>query len=209
MTGLRIIFSAYSPLKVANNGWPLAMWATASGDFGTRMLAAGVDEVVFVGRAAQPVYLLMRQEAGQPVLSLHDAGDVLGKTTHEKIMLLAERHADAHVAALGPAGENWQHNYYAAIACSTGNEVQSGDCKPRFAGRGGMGSLMARKTSWPLWPRLLSRSVANSRQKYSRPIRKSAGVKAHATTVTATRGMAPAAPGGTLPGYTPLALYRK
>src|SRR5689334_438727 len=26
MTGLRIFFSAYSPLKVANNGRPLAMW---------------------------------------------------------------------------------------------------------------------------------------------------------------------------------------
>ena len=34
MTGLRTFFSAYSPLKVANNGRPLAMWSTASGDFG-------------------------------------------------------------------------------------------------------------------------------------------------------------------------------
>jgi aldehyde:ferredoxin oxidoreductase len=59
MTGLRIFFSAYSPLKVANNGRPLAMWSCASGKFGTKLLAAGVDEVVFLGRADKPVYLLI------------------------------------------------------------------------------------------------------------------------------------------------------
>lgn len=145
MTGLRMFFSAYSPLKVANNGRPLAMWSTASGDFGTRMLAAGVDEVLFLGCAPRPVYLLMCQDDNTPRLSLEDASDLLGKTTHDKIMLLADRHPEAHVAALGPAGEQWQQNYYAAIACSTGNELQSRDCKPRFAGRGGMGSLMGSK----------------------------------------------------------------
>ncbi|HEY7493497.1 MAG TPA: aldehyde ferredoxin oxidoreductase C-terminal domain-containing protein [Candidatus Tectomicrobia bacterium] len=145
MTGLRTFFSAYSPLKVANNGRPLAMWSTASGDFGTRMLLAGVDEVLLLGRAPHPVYLLMCQDGDTPRLSLEDASDLLGKTTHDKIMLLAERHADAHIAALGPAGEHWQQNYYAAIACSTGNELQAGDCKPRFAGRGGMGSIMGSK----------------------------------------------------------------
>ena len=62
-----------------------------------------------------------------------------GQTTHEKILTLADRHEDSHVAAIGPAGENWQNNYYAAIACSTVNELQSRECKPRFAGRGGMG----------------------------------------------------------------------
>ena len=145
MTGLRVFFSAYSPLKAANNGQPLAMWSTASGKFGTKMLAAGVDEVVFVGRAARPVYLLIRNDNGNLSLSLEDAGDLVGQTTHDKIMQLADRHADAHVAALGPAGENWQHNAYAAIACSTVNQLQSRQCKPRFAGRGGMGSVMGSK----------------------------------------------------------------
>jgi aldehyde:ferredoxin oxidoreductase len=145
MTGLRIFFSAYSPLKVANNGRPLVMWSTASGDFGTRMLAAGVDEVLFLGRAPRPVYLVICQAGETPTLRLEDATDLCGKTTHEKILALADRYADAHVAALGPAGEHWQQNYYAAIACSTGNELQSRDCKPRFAGRGGMGSVMGSK----------------------------------------------------------------
>ena len=145
MTGLRVFFSAYSPLKAANNGQPLAMWSTASGKFGTKMLAAGVDEVEFVGRSASPVYLLMRSEEGQLSLTLEKADDLVGQTTHDKIMTLADRHADSHVAALGPAGENWRHNAYGSIACSTVNQLQSRQCKPRFAGRGGMGSVMGSK----------------------------------------------------------------
>jgi aldehyde:ferredoxin oxidoreductase len=145
MTGLRTFFSGYSPLKRARNGRPLAMWSTASGDFGTRMLYAGVDEVIFLGRSPQPVYLLVRKDGDTVRMSLEDASDLIGKTTHDKIVLLAARYDDAHVAALGPAGEHWQNNYYAAIACSTGNEIETGECKPRFAGRGGMGSILGSK----------------------------------------------------------------
>jgi aldehyde:ferredoxin oxidoreductase len=146
MTGLRIFFSAYSPLKVANNGRPLAMWSAASDKFGTKVRATGVDEVIFLGRAQRPVYLLLyRDDTTGLTFSLHDAGALLGKTTHEKIMQLADRHPDSHVAALGPAGEHWQQNFYAAIACSTVNQLRSRECKPRFAGRGGMGSIMGAK----------------------------------------------------------------
>ena len=146
MTGLRIFFSAYSPLKVANNGRPLAMWSAASDKFGTKVRAAGVDEVIFLGRAQRPVYLLIhRNDPNGLTLSLEDATGLLEKTTHEKIMQLADQHPDSHVAALGPAGEHWQQNFYAAIACSTVNQLRSRDCKPRFAGRGGMGSIMGSK----------------------------------------------------------------
>jgi aldehyde:ferredoxin oxidoreductase len=145
MTGLRVFFSAYSPLKVANNGMPLPMWSAASGDFGRKVLAAGLDEVVFLGRAPKPSYVLIRREGERPVVALEDASDLLGKTTHEKIITLGERHPGAHVAALGPSGENWQTNFYAAIACSTTNEMRSRDCKPRFAGRGGMGGMLGSK----------------------------------------------------------------
>ncbi|MBI3326868.1 MAG: aldehyde:ferredoxin oxidoreductase [Nitrospinae bacterium] len=145
MTGLRTFFSAYSPLKMANNGMPLAMWSAASGDFGRKLLAAGLDEVLFLGRAARPTYLLIRREGAQPVISLEDASELRGKTTHDKIMALADRHSQAHVAALGPAGEHWQSNFYAAIACTTTNQTRSRDCKPRFAGRGGMGSILGSK----------------------------------------------------------------
>jgi aldehyde:ferredoxin oxidoreductase len=145
MTGLRVFFSAYSPLKVAKNGMPLPMWSTASGDFGRKMLATGLDEVIFLGRAPRPSYVLIRREGDHPRISLEDAADLMGKTTHEKIMLLADRHSGAHVAALGPSGEHWQANFYAAIACSTTNELRSRDCKPRFAGRGGMGGILGSK----------------------------------------------------------------
>src|ERR687887_633544 len=145
MTGLRTFFSAYSPLKVAQNGRPLAMWSTASGDFGTRLLSAGIDEVIFLGRAERPVYLLIHKDGDTLRLSLEDAEGLLGQTTHEKIMTLTDRHPGSHVAALGPAGEHWQQNAYAAIACSTGNEIETRECKPRFAGRGGMGSIMGSK----------------------------------------------------------------
>ena len=50
MAGLRGFFSAFSPLKVANNGRPLVMWSTASGKFATKVLEADIDEVVFIGR---------------------------------------------------------------------------------------------------------------------------------------------------------------
>jgi aldehyde:ferredoxin oxidoreductase len=145
MTGLRVFFSAYSPLKMANNGMPLPMWSAASGDFGRKVLAAGLDEVVFLGRAPEASYLLIRREGDQPVISIEAAAGLVGKTTHEKITTLAERYPGAHVAAVGPSGENWQVNYYAAIACSTTNELRSGDCKPRFAGRGGMGGILGCK----------------------------------------------------------------
>ena len=145
MTGLRLFFSAYSPLKTANNGRPLAMWSAASGKFATKLVAAGIDEVVFTGRAAQPVYLLVRKDGDQLALSLEDASALQGLSTHDKIMALADQYNDAHVAAIGPAGEHWRQNAYAAIACSTVNQLQSRDCKPRFAGRGGMGSMMGSK----------------------------------------------------------------
>lgn len=146
MTGLRTFFSAYSPLKVAKNGRPLAMWSAGSDKFGTKVLATGIDEIVFVGRAAHPVYLLLqKEETGKLRISLEDANDLRGKTTHDKIMTLAGRYEDAHAAAIGPTGEHWQTNYYGAIALSTVNQLRSGDCKPRFAGRGGMGSIMGSK----------------------------------------------------------------
>lgn len=145
MTGLRIFFSAYSPLKTANNGQPLAMWSAASGKFATKLAAAGIDEVVLTGRAAQPVYLWVRKEGDHLSLTFEDATALQGRSTHDKIMALADQYDDAHVAAIGPAGEHWQQNAYAAIACSTVNQLQSRDCKPRFAGRGGMGSMMGSK----------------------------------------------------------------
>ncbi|MGK2944783.1 MAG: aldehyde ferredoxin oxidoreductase C-terminal domain-containing protein, partial [Desulfuromonadales bacterium] len=70
---------------------------------------------------------------------------LLGLSTHAKIMTLQKEYADAHFAAIGQAGENWQNNYMGAVALSTENQLKSHEDKCRFAGRGGMGSLMGYK----------------------------------------------------------------
>jgi aldehyde:ferredoxin oxidoreductase len=143
MTGLRTYFSAYSPLKVSNKGLPAVMWSAGSGNFGSKFKWTGLDEMIVTGRAAQPVYLLITEG---PRVEIRPAQELVGLDTHGKIMALHEKHGkDAHVASIGPAGEHWMNNYMAAVALSTDNETKSKDDKCRFAGRGGMGSVMGSK----------------------------------------------------------------
>ncbi|OGL65398.1 MAG: hypothetical protein A3I72_09950 [Candidatus Tectomicrobia bacterium RIFCSPLOWO2_02_FULL_70_19] len=147
MTGLRAFFGGYSPLKSTRKGAPSAMWSAGSDKFGVKMACAGMDEVLFLGRSPKPVMLVVRSEApgGPPALALADAASLLGKDTHEKIMALKGRYADAHFAVIGPPGENWKANRMAGIALSSVNHLESGDCKPRFCGRGGFGGVMGSK----------------------------------------------------------------
>ena len=145
MTGLRTFFSAYSPLKTSKTGMPSAMWSAASGKFGTKLACAGVDEMIFTGRCEKWSYLVIEGDKESRSFTLHDASDIMGMTTHEKILWLADRYEDAHFGVLGPSGENWQGNRFAGIAISTENQLKSRDPKPRFAGRGGMGNLMGSK----------------------------------------------------------------
>lgn len=145
MTGLRTYFSGYSPLKGSKKGLPAAMWSTGSGKFGSKMRWAGVDEMVFTGSASKPVYALLKETPDGPVLTLESADKLVGKNTHEKIMALYEKYPNAHFAAIGQGGENYKNVFYAAVALSTENQLKSGDDKCRFAGRGGMGSLMGAK----------------------------------------------------------------
>ncbi len=142
MTGLRTYFSAYSPLKVSNKGLPAAMWSAGSGNFGCKFKWTGLDELIVLGRSAQPVYLLITEG---PKVEIRPAQELLGLDTHEKIMALAGKHPDGHVASIGPAGEHYRANFMAAVALSTDNELKSKDDKCRFAGRGGMGSVMGSK----------------------------------------------------------------
>ena len=46
---------------------------------------------------------------------------------------------------IGPAGEHYEACYYGAVALSTENLLKTGDDKCRWAGRGGMGSVMGSK----------------------------------------------------------------
>ena len=145
MTGLRTYFSAYSPNKFSNKGLPSAMWSAASGKFGSKLKWAGIDELIFVNQAKSPVYALVKEGADGPEISLLPATDLQGKSTHDKVMALHEMYADAHCAVIGPAAENYKSVCFGSVALSTENQFKSGDDKCRFAGRGGMGSVMGSK----------------------------------------------------------------
>lgn len=145
MTGLRTYFSGYSPIKASNKGLPAAMWSAGSGKFGAKFKWTGLDELIFENRSEQPVYVVIRESSAGPELELKPAAHLVGLSTHDKIMLLQKDYPNAHFAAIGPAGEHWDENYMGAVALSTENQLRSGQDKCRFAGRGGMGSLMGYK----------------------------------------------------------------
>jgi aldehyde:ferredoxin oxidoreductase len=147
MTGLRTYFHAYSPLKASLTGRPSAMWSAGSGKFGTKLRHLDVDEVVFTGRCEKPTLLRIHRdvEDGPVEFSFEDASGLVGMQVNPKIMKLRDKYPNAHFAVIGPSGENFENCRYAAIALSTENQLKSGDNKPRFCGRGGMGGVMGSK----------------------------------------------------------------
>ena len=145
MTGLRTFFSAYSPLKVSDQELPGAMWLTGSGKFGAKFRWIGLDELVLEDRSSEPVIIVLRRGNNGPLVEIKGADHLLGLGCHEKIMLLAKDYADAHFAVIGPAGEHYESCYFAGVALSTENQLKSGEDKCRWAGRGGMGSVMGYK----------------------------------------------------------------
>jgi aldehyde:ferredoxin oxidoreductase len=145
MTGLRTYFSAYSPLKASNKGLPAAMWSAGSCKFGPKLRWAGIDELVLEGRSTEPVVIVLKRGSDGPIVEFRPAADLRGLECHGKIMRLHKEYSDAHFAVIGPAGENYENCYFAGVALSTENELQSGEDKCRWAGRGGMGSIMGYK----------------------------------------------------------------
>lgn len=145
MTGLRAYFSAYSPLKHSDAGLPSAMWAAGSDKFGPRLKWCGLDEVVFEDRSPVPVCVVFAEGEDGPSVEIRPASHLLGLDTHQKIMALHREHPGGHFAVIGPAGEHYEANFMAAVALSTENQLKSGEDKCRFAGRGGMGSIMGYK----------------------------------------------------------------
>jgi aldehyde:ferredoxin oxidoreductase len=121
------------------------MWSTGSGNFGAKLKWTGLDELIFEGRSATPVYAVIKESPEGPVVDLKPADHLVGLTTHHKMMALQKEYANAHFAAIGQAGEQWENVYMGAVALSTDNQLKSGEDKMRFAGRGGMGSLMGYK----------------------------------------------------------------
>jgi aldehyde:ferredoxin oxidoreductase len=144
MTGLRTFFHGYSPLKVSDSGRPGLMWSAGSGRFGPKLRGLGVDEVLFTGRSPEPV--LVRISPGSPArFEFLPAGDLAGRGVNDRIQDLHRRWPGARMAVIGPAAEHYETVRYAAIALSTDNQLESGDNKPRFCGRGGYGGVMASK----------------------------------------------------------------
>ena len=145
MTGMRTYFSGYSPIKESKKGLPAAMWSTGSGNFGAKLKWTGLDELIFENCSQKPVFVLIRESADGPVVELKPADHLLGLSTHGKIMALQKEYGNAHFAAIGQSGEQWENVYMGAVGLSTDNQLKSGEDKMRFAGRGGMGSLMGYK----------------------------------------------------------------
>ena len=152
MTGLRTFFHGYSPLKVADNGAPGLMWSAGSGHFGTKLRGLGIDEVIFTGRAVRPTLIHLTPGVGDGPARFEflDASDLAGQTINERIQRLHKRYPDAHFASIGPAAEHYETVRYAAIGLSTDNQLESGDPKQRFCGRGGYGGVMASKNLWAI-----------------------------------------------------------
>lgn len=105
--------------------------SNSCGFFGPELKYAGYDHIVIRGRAARPVYLLIRDDR----VEIRDAGGLWGKTTWETEDLIREELGDEElrIISIGPAGEN----------------LVRGGCvisdKHRAAGKCGLGGIFGSK----------------------------------------------------------------
>ncbi len=125
--GNRTYFVTKSPLTggIANAG--------VGGYFGSELKFAGYDFIIFQGKASRPVYLWIYNDK----IELRSAEHIWGKGTEEsEELLIAETDPMAHIAAIGPAGEN---------LVRLANVITGGVTGARAAGRGGVGAVMGSK----------------------------------------------------------------
>ena len=125
--GNRTYLITKSPLTggIANAG--------VGGYFGTELKFAGFDFIIFQGRAKKPVYLWIHNSK----VRLRNAEHIWGQGTEaSEEILLAETDPSAHIAAIGPAGEN---------QVRLANVITGGVTGARAAGRGGVGGVMGSK----------------------------------------------------------------
>ncbi len=105
--------------------------SNSGGFFGNEMKNAGYDMIVFEGRAAKPVYLLLNNGEAK----LLDAADYWGKSVWDTEEGIKARHQDPQirVASIGVSGE--KGCLYAGVV----NDMH------RAAGRSGVGAVMGSK----------------------------------------------------------------
>jgi len=106
--------------------------SNGGGTFPARVKQAGYDHIVFRGKAAKPVVLLI--EKGR-LPELVDATDLWGLDTYATDEKIQEKYGDCETARIGPAGENLVR--YANIC--------NGSKRVGFNGRAGMGCVMGSK----------------------------------------------------------------
>lgn len=108
--------------------------ANIGGDFGCALASTGVRHLVITGKAESPVYLLIKKIGDGTAAEIKEASHVWGMDTFESQRVIKGEHGDnAHIACIGPAGEN-----LVRFAC-----VMHG--RKNAAGRTGMGCLMGAK----------------------------------------------------------------
>jgi len=139
MTSRRTYVSSLAPLKTSRAGTNGIFYSAASGGLGPEIRGCGLDSIRITGKSENPVYLVIDKDN----VYFEDARELVGKTTDEKIRILADKYEKAAFAVIGPAGENLVR--YANIAFSTHDQLKKKSKHMRFAGRGGMGAVMGSK----------------------------------------------------------------
>ncbi len=125
--GNRAYFVTKSPLTGG------AVNAAVGGYFGAELKFSGYDFVILEGKAKTPVYLWINNDQ----LELRPADHIWGNGTQDsEEILLAETDPMAHIAAIGPAGEN---------LVRLANVITGGVTGARAAGRGGIGAVFGSK----------------------------------------------------------------
>jgi len=107
--------------------------SSVGGYFGVELKLAGYDFIILDGKSPDPVYLWIQDDR----IEIRNAAHLWGLGTEEtERQVLRETDAFAHVAEIGPAGENM-----ARIA----NVMTGGVTAARAAGRGGHGGVLGSK----------------------------------------------------------------
>ncbi|NLI81231.1 MAG: aldehyde ferredoxin oxidoreductase family protein, partial [Deltaproteobacteria bacterium] len=123
-TGARYMITTKSPLTGS------ITCSNSGGHFPAELKRAGLDLIVFRGKASEPVYLWVENGMAE----LRSARHVWGKSTHETDEILrGETSPDARTACIGPAGEK------RVLFASVMND------RDRAAGRSGVGAVMGSK----------------------------------------------------------------
>lgn len=104
--------------------------ANSGGTWGPALKYAGYDVLIVEGRAPKPIYIWIKDDK----VEIRDATRIWGKTVPDTSdAIRADTDPDAHVACIGPAGEN-----QVLFACIM-NDLH------RAAGRSGVGAVMGSK----------------------------------------------------------------